>query len=181
MYKITCFLPVSFSELCIHLRGMHFRNEKGVLVWKADGHEFKICPFTNQNESDSTHGYRVSFNGSMDGGLFLFDMALNSYKPQVKGIEYELPLGERTQHEWIKELYKWRSIETIDTRGIFRKDSIGIVVVPDHVNLQVRPKRKKNLKMVECLKEIDKLREDITPSTYDLFSIIEEDKEEYVI
>ncbi|WP_214483804.1 hypothetical protein [Bacillus sp. SM2101] len=174
MFKITCFLQVPYKQLCKLLKGMHFKDMKGELVWEVDDHQFKICPFSNQGEYSHNHGYRIFFSGSIDGAIFLFDMALGPLKPDVKGIEYETSLGERSQREWIVELIKTDTIQTIDTRGIFKCGSVGIIVIPTTMNFQMRSPHNKKLKLIECLKEIERIRNDIFPKQFDLFSILEE-------
>ncbi|MDC3424361.1 hypothetical protein NC797_07555 [Aquibacillus sp. 3ASR75-11] len=173
MYKITCFTSITPNELGKALKGFRFLTTKEGFEWKVDGYSFRIEPFKNQPRHNM-NGYRVYFDGSIDGGIYLFDMAIGWTHPKITGVEFDLSVSSRTSKDWINDLISRNSFRTIDTRGLFRKGKVGVIAVNDTVTLQIRSTKGKQLKLIECLKEVEKIREEITPVEFDLFSFIEE-------
>lgn len=171
MFKITCFASVHPSTLGPALKAVHFNEVKGRFIWRLEGAEFVIEPFKNYGDHQSSYGYRVYFDGSIDGAMYLFDMSLGCFQPQITGVEYLLQHQSKNQEGWINDLLKRPSYRTCDVRGVFFKGHVGVVCLPDStVNLQIR-KKIKAYKLIELLKEIDCLKHDIMPVDYDLFSV----------
>jgi len=174
MFKVTCFIEHSPEKLSSALSGLHFQKTKEGFVWNLDGHVFRIEPFKNQSRASNFYGYRVYFDGSIDGGLYLFDLSMGFFHPRVTGVEYNLFHHNRDKNDWLKDFNSRKSYQSSDTLGIYRKGKVGIVVLDDCVNLQIRATKKRSLKLIECLKQIDKIQEEIKPIEYDLFSIMGE-------
>jgi hypothetical protein len=169
-------MGVAPSELEKKLKAVGFTNQKGSLIWKSpndSGIIFQIVPFGVNDRHCSNYGYRLYFNGSIDGALYLYDMALAGFFPEVIGVEYNLTELERTRLGWVFYFKSRTSYIKEDDRGIFRKGNVGIVCVGDnHLNLQIRPKRPKGIvPLKESLVEISRLLEEINPMTLDLFSV----------
>ncbi|PGT83240.1 hypothetical protein [Bacillus sp. AFS040349] len=173
MFKITCFAPISPEDLGKALKALKFQEKKGCYEWYLDGHVFRIEPFKNQPR-DSMKGYRVYFNGNIDGGIYLFDSALGWLETNISGVECELEIASMKSNDWIKDLISRNSFKTLDTRGLFLKGRVGVVVVNDKVNLQIRSTKGKQLKLIECLKEVNVIRDELRPDDFNLFSFIEE-------
>lgn len=172
MFKLTCFAPAHPSKLGPALAAVHFKNVKGKFVWQMDGAQFVIEPFKNYGDHQASYGYRVYFDGSIDGAMYLFEMSMGCFSPQINGVEYTIYHQSKTQESWIKDFLKRPSFRTSDVRGVFRKGDVGVVCLPDStVNLQIRKKGTKPFKLIELLKEIDCLKHDIMPVDYDLFSV----------
>ncbi|WP_209124513.1 hypothetical protein [Alkalihalobacillus sp. BA299] len=174
MFKITCFIEHSPEKLSAALTGLHFQNKKEGFIWSVDGHIFRIEPFKYQGRATNSYGYRVYFDGSIDGGIYLFDLSMGFLNPKVTGVEYNLYHQNRDKNDWLKDLNSRKSYQKSDTLGIYRKGNVGVVVLDDCVNLQIRATKKRSLKLIECLKQIDMIQEEIKPVEYDLFSILEE-------
>ncbi|MCM3443558.1 MULTISPECIES: hypothetical protein [Metabacillus] len=171
MFKLTCFAPVHPSKLGPALQSVHFKEVKGDFIWEMDGTQFVIEPFKKYGDHQSSYGYRVYFNGSIDGALYLFDMSMGCFQPQINAVEYTLHHQSKNQESWIKDLFRRSSFEKSKTRGIFQKGNVGVICLPDStVNLQIR-KKVKSFRLIELIKEIECLRQEIMPSDYDLFSV----------
>jgi len=173
MFKLTCFAPIPPEQLGTALRGLRFATKKEGFEWYLDGHIFRIEPFKNQPR-ESMKGYRVLFNGEIDGGIYLFDSSLGWLEPMVTGVEYELSHQKMKTEDWIKDLMKRPSYKMIDSRGLFQKGRIGVVVVNDKITFQIRASKGKKLKLIECLKEIELLQSELRPVEFDLFSYLDE-------
>ncbi|WP_066412842.1 hypothetical protein [Sutcliffiella cohnii] len=173
MFKITCFLGTSPEKLSIALSGLRFQQTKDGFIWGLDGHIFHIKPFKNQARG-TLYGYRIYFNGSIDGGLYLFDTSLGCLSPKVTGVEYSLFCPTKSKLEWIQDFNSRRTFSKTDTIGIYRKGNAGIVVLEDSVSIQIRSFSKRPLKLIECLKQLDILLSEIKPLEYDLFSFSQE-------
>jgi hypothetical protein len=174
MYKVTLFMKVSPKELEEKLLPVGFKQSKGSLLWSSEGNIFQIVPFGGNDRITSDYGYRLYFN-SLNGGLYLYDMALSMFQPEIKGVEYNLTELERTKAGWQFYFKSRPSFKEIDARGIYQKGKVGIVIVNDnHLNLQVRPKRPKGVvPLNESLEEISVLLEEINPTELDIFSFLE--------
>lgn len=178
MYKVTVFLPYSFQELVPLLKPVGFskmvRNGQDTLVLRIDGLSFVIRPL--QVRGIKPYGYHITYDGSCDGFLALFDMYIGIMNPEVTGVQYELRRENMTPSEWIKKLEEFKPVRTIDSKGIFQWGNVGIVVVPEFVNLQIRSSgpKAKHLKIVECMQEIERVRNELNPSDFNLFSFLEE-------
>lgn len=173
MFKVTCFAPVEPQQFKESLKALRFVEKKGGWEWYLDGHVFRIEPFLNQAR-ESMKGYRVTFNGSIDGGIYLFDMSFGGLSPSISGIEYKLQHATMKTVCWLKELRKRASFQIIDPRGLFQKEGVSVIVVNDEVTLQVRAPKGKKIKLIEVLKKIEMIRDEITPVEFDLFSFSEE-------
>lgn len=176
MYKVTFFMSVPPAELENKLTPVGFVNQKGSLTWHSPHDKsliFQIVPFGGDNRFSSNYGYRLYFNGSIDGALYLFDMALAGFFPDITGVEYNLTELERTKAGWVFYFKSRSGYVKVDERGIYRKGNIGIVCVNDnHLNLQIRPKRPKGIvPLKDSLVEISHLVEEINPVNLDLFSV----------
>ncbi|MEX3623627.1 hypothetical protein [Viridibacillus arvi] len=174
MYKITFFMELSPKELEEKLLPVGFKKLNAALIWGSEDTMFKIVPFGSDNHSTS-HGYRLYFNGSITGALYLYDMGLNMFKPHISGVEYNITEIERTQQAWNFYFKSRTAYKIIDERGIYSKGNVGIVCVQDNLlNLQVRPTRPKGeVSLNRSLEEIATLIEEINPTTMDLFSFSE--------
>ncbi len=173
-FKVTCFTGLSPERMKGALKGLHFKDVKGSYQWELDGHVFRIEPFQNQPRYDNVFGYRVYFNGSIDGAAYLFDLSLGYLEPKITGLEYNMPHGKKSRYDWIKDLSSRRTYLKSSRMGLFKKGKTGIVVLDDLVNLQIRPAKKESLKLIEGLKEIDFIRDELSPQEFDLFSCSEE-------
>ncbi|RHW35954.1 hypothetical protein D1B31_17840 [Neobacillus notoginsengisoli] len=169
MFKITCFAPVEPKQLAKALKGIHFKVVKNGFEWKMDESTFRIEPFQNQPR-DSMKGYRVYFDGDIHGGFYLFDLSLGVLSAEVTGVEYILDHPEMKHSDWIKLLRNRPSYQMVDSRGMFVKQGIGVVLVNDTVILQLRSRKNKKLIMVDATKKIDFIREELMPVEFDLFS-----------
>lgn len=174
MFKVTCFIELSPEKLSSALSGLHFLNKNEGLVWSLDGHIFRIEPFKNQERANNSYGYRVYFDGSIDGGLYLFDLSMGFLNPRITGVEYSLYHHNRDKNDWIKDLNSRKPYKRSDTLGIYRKGNIGVVILDDCVILQIRATKNRSLKLLECLKQIDMIQEEIKTVEIDLFSFTEE-------
>lgn len=173
MFKVTCFAPITPDKLWDGLKGLQFTKKKEGFEWYLDGHVFRIEPFKNQSRTNMK-GYRVYFNGSIDGAIFLYDFALSWINPAITGIEFSLSHSNITSQDWIKDLMSRSSISTVDTKGIFKKGPIGIVVVNDEVVIQLRSSKGSQLNLLPSLKQIESIKEELKPAEHDLFSLLEE-------
>ncbi|NRD80852.1 hypothetical protein HPT25_26345 [Bacillus sp. BRMEA1] len=171
MFKLTCFASIHPTALGQAIKAVNFKDMKDKFVWQMDGAQFVIEPFRNYRDHQASYGYRVYFDGSIDGALYLFEMSMGVFSPEITGVEYSLHHHSKNQETWIKDFLNRPSFRTTDVRGVFLKGSIGIVCLPDSsVNIQIR-KKTKAYKLIELLKEIDCLKHDIMPVDYDLFSV----------
>ena len=179
MYKVSAFLQYSFEELVPLLKPIGFRvkkqDENEVLVLGIDGLSFIIRPL--QVRGVKPFGYHITYDGSCDGFLALYDMYVGIMNPEVTGVQYELKKADKTQEEWITTLKKLKPVQMLDHRGIFQWGSVGIVVVSEFVNLQIRSRgpKAKHLKIIECMHEIERVRDEINPSDFNLFTFLEEE------
>lgn len=175
MFKLTMFSTSHPEEVGKSLKGLHFKESKEGFFWELDGHKFIISPFGPTENYRESYGYRVYFNGLIDGGLYLFEMSMSCFQPHITGVEFDLSVPSYTQDDWIKEFSKRPSFSsTQNVRGIFNRGEIFIVCLPNNsVNIQIR-KKAKGSKLASFIKEIDSVRNEITPSEYDLFSYIGE-------
>lgn len=176
LFKITCFAPVEPIQLEQSLRGLHFKKVKNGFEWHVDGTTFRIEPFQNQPR-ESNKGYRVFFNGSIEGGCYLFDLSLGLMGAFVTGVEYILEQPSKTNEDWIKDLRKRPSYQMVDPRGLFTKKGCGIIVVNQTVTIQVRSRKNQKLKMLDCMKQVDCIREELMPVNFDLFSFLGQEEE----
>ncbi|UAL49881.1 hypothetical protein K7887_22450 (plasmid) [Sutcliffiella horikoshii] len=175
MFKLTCFSPVSAKEIGKLLKGFRFKNIANEFVWEVDGHVFRIVPFGPQGNSQTQYGYRVYFNGSIDGGLYLFELSMGCLKSTINAVEYDISLEEWTQDDWITDLLKRPSYKPQQIRGIFSKGNVNVICLPNNiVNLQLRKKHSKAFKLIELLKEVESIKEELEPVEFDLFSTFEE-------
>lgn len=173
MFKLTMFSPIHPNKVGPALKGLHFKETKKGFEWNFDGHTFLICPFGTQGDYQESYGYRVFFDGLIDGGLYLFEMSMSCFNPSISAVEFDLFVTNLTQKDWIRDLNRRPSFKSLDLRGIYRKDQANIVCLPnDTVNIQIR-KKTKAIKLPELLKEVDSIRDELTPSKYDLFSVNE--------
>lgn len=176
MFKMTCFAPVAVNQLEKILGGIHFKTTKNGFEWYMDGTTFRIEPFQNQPR-DSMKAYRIYFDGSIEGGCYLFDLSLGVMGGIITAIEYVLEEPTMKQEDWISDLRKRSSYQMVDSRGLFTKHGCGIVVVNNTVTIQLRAKKNQKLKMVDALKQVDLIREELTPVKFDLFSFLGSDEE----
>lgn len=175
MFKLTTFASIHPQKLEKALRGLHFNLTPKGFEWKLDGHTFLITPFGPNEKHQESYGYRIYFDGLIDGGLYLFEMCMGGYAPRIQAVEFDLTHKKMSQEEWIKDFFSRPSLTPGSMRGIFTKGKIGIVCLPDHtVNIQLRTKSKAN-KLLEFLKEIESVRHELQPSDFDLFSSLEEE------
>lgn len=175
MFKITCFAPIEPSDLEQRLKGIYFKTVRKGLEWSMDGSTFRIEPFENQLRT-SMKAYRISFDGELHGGLYLFDLTIGCLEPQVTCVEYILDYPSMKDVDWMKELRKRPSYQMIDPSGLYIKKGIGAIVTKNTLTLKLHSKKNKNLKLVDALKEIDILREDLVPTDdYNLFSALQEE------
>lgn len=174
MFKITCFAPIEPNQLEKALKGIHFKTINSGFEWKMDGSTFRIKPFENQPRG-SMKAYRVFFDGDIHGGAYLFDLSLGCMGAIVSGVDYHLEHPTMKHQDWMKDLRKRASYQMIDARGLFMKQGIGVVLVNDTLTLQLRSRKNQKLIMVDSLKKIDIIREELMPVEYDLFSFQREE------
>lgn len=175
MFKMTCFAPIEPRQLAEKLKGILFKTVKNGFERNLDGTTFRIEPFQNQPR-DSMKAYRVYFEGSVLGGSYLFDLSLGCMGAIVTGVEYILEHPSMKQADWLKELRRRPSYQMTDSKCLFKKHDCGVIVVNNTVTLQLRSKKNQKLIMVDCLKKIDFIREDLLPVEFDLFSFSEEEE-----
>lgn len=171
MYKITCFAPIEPEQLGNALKGIRFTATKRGYEWSMDGSTFRIEPFQEQPR-DSMKGYRVYFDGDIHGGAYLFDLSMGCLGAYVTGVECQLEHLKMKKENWFKELRRNRTFKLIDKRGLFMKEGINVVLVNDSVILQLHSRKNQKLIMVDALKQIDSIREELLPVEIDLFSFL---------
>ncbi|MEK3992668.1 hypothetical protein [Robertmurraya sp. FSL R5-0851] len=175
MFKITCFAPIEPVDLEKRLKGIYFKTVKKGFEWSMDGAKFRIEPFENQPRT-TMKAYRVSFDGELHGGLYLFDLTIGCLEPLVTCVECILEYPSMKDVDWFKELRKRPSYQMIDPRGLYMKKGISAVVSNNSLTLKLHSRKNKNLKLADSLNEIDILREDLVPSEgFDLFSCLQEE------
>lgn len=174
MYKLTCFAPVEPKQLEQALKGITFKTVKNGFEWKMDGTTFRIEPFQNQPR-DSMKAYRIFYDGGdINGGAYLFDLSLGCMGGIVTAVEYTMEHPSMKQSDWMKDLRKRKSFQMIDPRGLFMKQRVGIVVVENSITIQLRSRKNKKLILIDSLKTVDSIREELIPIEFDLFSSMEE-------
>ncbi|MFD1736210.1 hypothetical protein ACFSCX_06485 [Bacillus salitolerans] len=171
-YRLTVFLNVHPKKLQEYLRGMNFVHQGDSLLWKVDHHEFRITPFKKYGDFQVEWAYRISFNGSIDGGMYLLDLSVGCFKPSIKAIEYTLFDESMKFEDWIREMRKRPSFLMKETKGLFQKGELNCVVIDHALILSLRKKTRKIHQVIECMKEIDKVRDDLMPNKIDLFSFM---------
>lgn len=170
MYKVTCFASVASVELGESLKGFKVKAGSESIEWDMDkNYTFRIEPFKTQPYG-RYKGYRTFFNCSIRGGAYLFDSAFGWTDKIISSIEYDMFLGNFNRNKCIHALMNDPSYKLIDSRGLFMKGRIIVVVLEDKINLQIRARKSKSLKLLECLTELEKFRKEFTPNRYDLFS-----------
>jgi hypothetical protein len=174
MFKITCFAPIEPGTLEKALKGVHFESTKDGFEWNMDGTSFRIEPFKSQPR-DSMKGYRIYFNCDINGGSYLYDLTLGCMGAEITGIEYILEDSSIQHHDWMNDLRNRPSYRMKDSRGLFSKQDVGVILVNNTVTLQLRSRKNQKLKMWDCLKQVDFIREDLQPVKYDLFSFNKEE------
>lgn len=175
MFKITCFAPIEPEKLGKALKGIRFTATKKGYEWSMDGTTFRIEPFQEQPRN-SMKGYRVYFDGDIHGGAYLFDLSLGCMGAYVTGIEYQLEHVQMKKEQWFKELRRRKSFKLIDPRGLFMNEKIGAVLVDDSVIIQLHSRKNQKLILVDALKQVDFIREDLQPVEYDLFSCAKQEE-----
>lgn len=175
MYKMTCFAPIEPNQLEQVLKGIRFVKKGSLLEWRIDDHIFSIEPFQNQPR-DSLKAYRIQFNSSIQGGLYLYDLSMGSLGAIVTGIEYTLTHEKRRTIDWINELRRRKSFKLIDPRGLYLRHDVNIIAMNDSITLKLHSRKNKNLKLLEALEKVDLIREELTPVEYDLFSFANEEE-----
>jgi hypothetical protein len=170
MYCITTFAPIVPEQLAHVLKGLRFKISRQRYEWSQEGHMFAIEPFVHQPR-EKEKGYRVYANGLMDGILYMFDCTIGWLEPSVNGVEYILKHPSYTKDKWQKELAKRPSFKMVDTRGIYCKDGIFVVLVGDELRIQLRPPHSKKLNLLQGMRKVDSIREELQPIEYDLFSL----------
>ncbi|MFC0476911.1 hypothetical protein ACFFHF_17040 [Robertmurraya beringensis] len=175
MFKITCFAPIDPSDLEQRLKGIYFKTVRKGFEWSMDGSTFRIEPFENQPRT-SMKAYRISFDGEIHGGQYLFDLTIGCLEPLVTCVECILDYPTMKDVDWMKELRKRPSYQMIDPRGLYMKKGISAIVTNDSLTLKLHSRKNNNLKLVDALKEIDILREDLVPNEdCNLFSCLQEE------
>ncbi|MCM3216780.1 hypothetical protein M3612_20040 [Niallia taxi] len=147
----------------VALKGIRFTKQKNGLEWRMYGSVFRIEPFQNQSR-ELLKGYRVYFDGDIIGGSNLCIGA------QVTNIVCILDYPSKTSQDWINELTSRPSCKMIDPRGLFVAGDICLTIVKDSLIIQKRSRKNQKLKLIENLKQIDFIREDLSPKEFDLFS-----------
>lgn len=169
-FKITFFLEQSIKELEAGLKGLGFKRAEKALVWKVEDRVFEICPFAAAKRYNDPYGYRVYFNGTVSGGLYLFDLSIALYRPQVIAVECESPFGDKTRQEWVRHFKSLANMQDGPMEGTFRWKGINIMVT-DRVIFMLRAKQQKTIKIVECVKKIKDVQAEMMPERFDLFSV----------
>ncbi|MGG4409415.1 hypothetical protein ABER75_11845 [Niallia taxi] len=157
----------------VALKGIRFTKQKNGLEWRMYGSVFRIEPFQNQSR-ELLKGYRGYFDGDIIGGSNLFDLSISCIGAQVTNIVCILDYPSKTSQDWINELTSRPSCKMIDPRGLFVVGDICLTIVNDSLIIQKRSRKNQKLKLIENLKQIDFIREDLSPKEFDLFSFGEE-------
>lgn len=171
MFKITCFAPIEPKQLEKALNGIHFRTVKNGFEWSMDGITFRIVPFQNEPRGP-IKGYRVYFDGDIHGGSYLFDLSLGCLGAEVTGVEYILTYPKMDTVDWINDIRKRSTFQMVDARGLFLKHGVGVIVVNNSVTLQLHSRKNKKLIMVDAIKKIDFIREELVPVKIRSFFIV---------
>ncbi|MEK4671093.1 hypothetical protein [Niallia sp. FSL R7-0271] len=174
MYKLTCFIPMEPDEVEEALRGIRFTKKKDGFEWSMNGSVFRIEPFQNQSR-ELLKGYRVYFDGDIVGCSYLFDLSIGCLGAHVTSIDCIIEHPSKTYQDWITDLSKRPSCKMIDSKGLFVKGDIYLTIVNNSLIIQKRSRKNQKLKLIETLKQIDFIREDLSPKEFDLFSFGEED------
>ncbi|GLO68263.1 MULTISPECIES: hypothetical protein [Oceanobacillus] len=174
-FNITVFTNIKPKLLFENLTSIRFKInlKSNEVYWKGeDEKQFIISPFRHQNRN-GLNGYRIYSNYPISTILYLFDGALGwIHELKVSGVESEVSLT-KTRKEHLNEMISHPSLQMIDTRGIFIKDDISIILLQDKIVLQRRSKLKK---LNNELKKIEAAMDLLLPSKHDLFSFLEEDE-----
>lgn len=174
MYKITCFAPIEPEQLAKQLKAVHFKPVKKGFEWSLNGTFFRIEPFQEQPRG-SLKAYRVSFNGDIPGGMYLFDLSIGCLDPMIKGVEQTITHHAMKNADWMNEIRKRPSYQMIDARGVYMKESVGVIVVNDTITYQIHSRKNNTLKLLDCLRKIEVMSIDMLPNDIDLFSYLEEE------
>ncbi|MBU8908187.1 hypothetical protein [Desertibacillus haloalkaliphilus] len=176
MFTLTVMIDRSPSEVAESVRGLGFQVKKEGLELNVDGHVFRIQPFKYQDHRVRNYGYRICFDMSIESGAYFFETTFGHLQPHVQAIEYDLDVEDCSQMNWNKELIA-KGYRQVDARGIYSSGSVGIVVLDECVNMQVRSVRRKSLNLNKSLHEIMSVRDEIHPPVnhHDLFSFVEEE------
>ena len=166
LFRMTCFLNIPPEKLTSLLVPLKFQKTRDSLVWRMDDHYFSIHPFKNQPRN-GVYGYRVLFNGQMQGGIYLFDQSLSTFTPKIVSVEYILD-NDKDVGWWRNQCLKYRLKKR--STGAFRSGRVSIVLTGETIHFMIRSSAGKGLKVYECFKEIDELKDLLVPSKVDLFS-----------
>lgn len=172
-FKITFFLKQSIKELTVGLKGLGFVPSEKKLRWTVGEKVFDICPFTGEKRHDEPYGYRAFFNGTVGGGLYLYDLSVAVYKPIVAAVEYTMSFGDTTRQEWIQHFNQQRTLNEGPLEGTYNWNGIYLSVLPDQLLFMVRAKKNKKLNINECVKRIEAVKEEVIPQRFDLFSFMD--------
>ncbi len=170
MFRITAFLNVHQEKLHKDLRGFGFTNDReGVLMLKMDQAYLRIRPISNQHHKRTNVGYHIYSNSSIETIFYFLDMLLPCYQPSITGVEYQFKNDESITPSEIRKLGG-----KMHNPSIYFIKSVGIVFLPQNViNMQCRGRY--NLKQTyECMKEINRIEQELVPDTFDLFSYLGE-------
>lgn len=171
-YKITLFSSVGAEELAEKLCTIRFNvdQKNGDVYWKGDNGEFFVISPFRQPYRYGLQGYRVYSNYPISTIMYLFKGAFGWVDVKVTGIEYEIHYS-KSKSEYLRHLMSHPSITTVDSRGIFSKQDVIIVLLNDKVVLQ----RRVNLKKIrEEFKKIEDVKDTVFPNSHDLFSLLSE-------
>lgn len=175
VFKITLFSKKDPTLLAENLTSIRFKKnpKNNDVYWEGEsGESFVISPFKRQSRN-GINGYRITSTYPISTILYFIDGAFGWIDDmKISGVEYETPLT-KSKGEHLKELVSSASLDTIDSRGIFLKNDVSIVLLQDSFVLQRRSKLKKlNVE----LKKIESVRDLILPNDFDLFSFMDSHK-----
>ena len=180
MYKITCFIPQDKAELYRLLTPIGFKKTNDDrMYWENQLYSCVIEHFSVQGYNEQ--GYRVYIKGNRDFAEYIFVRSFGCFSPVIRGVEFIYSTNQ-TQEKNIETAAKL-NLKTGALYGIFKYKDVGIVMLPNgEVNIQIRSKQSLSLGLVNVMKKIDEAVQFLfKPTTFNLFSFLEEEQEEYVL
>lgn len=144
------------------------------MYWENQLYRCIVEPFSVQGYNEQ--GYRVYIKGNRDFAEYIFDRSFGCFSPVIRGVEFVYST-ERTQETNIETATKL-NFKTGALRGIFKYKDVGIVMLPNgEVNIQIRNKQSLSLGLANVMKKIDEVVHLLQPTSFNLFSFLEEEQE----
>lgn len=173
-YRLTVFVNQKEETMEKAWRSLRLKNKHNVFELMMEDTYFRITPFQNQPRS-SLNGYRIAFNGTLEGCMYLLDTSFGWTTVEVTGVYCIIKDEGKSKKDWLDLLTHDLDGELVDARGLIRVNKKMVSILPEGVCIEMHAPKGKQLNTYQTLKEIDSIREMITPKEYDLFSFMEEE------